>query len=480
MVPPAMHELVIRNVSILDGTGAPAAPGDLAVDDGRISAMGGGVGPGREEIDGEGLTLAPGFIDTHTHDDRAVAETLMAPKVSQGVTTVVTGNCGVSIAPMTLSGDPPPPMNLLGPRDAWRFPRVADYYAALDAAGMAVNAAFLVGHSTLRAGAMDRLDRPATAAEIAAMTDRLAEGLDAGAIGLSTGLEYPTATAATTEEVIALARPVAAAGGLYTTHLRDEAAGVEAALQEAFRIGREAGLPVIVSHHKTAGIANHGRTRDTLALIDRARRGQEIALDVYPYDACSTILRADFAKDARRVIVTWSTPHPEAQGRDLADIAAGWGLGEEEAIARLSPAGAVYFDMDEADVRRVLAHPMAMIGSDGIPGDAHPHPRLWGSFPRVLGRYVRQEKVLPLEDAVRRMTSLPADRFRLKDRGRIAEGFHADLVLFDPATVIDTATFDHPVSPAEGIRQVWVNGEAVWRDGKVTGARPGLALRRAA
>lgn len=474
-----MHELVIRNVSILDGTGAPAQPGDVAVDGGRIADMGGGVGPGREEIDGGGLTLAPGFIDTHTHDDLAVAETLMAPKVSQGVTTVVTGNCGVSLAPIALAADPPPPMNLLGPRGAWRFARVADYFAALDAAGMAVNAAFLVGHSTLRAGAMDRLDRPATAAEIAAMMARLGEGLDAGAIGLSSGLEYPTATAATTEEVISLARPVAAAGGVYATHLRDEAAGVEVALEEAFRIGREAGLPVIVSHHKTAGVANHGRTRATLALIDGARRGQEIALDVYPYDACSTILRADFAKDARRVIVTWSTPHPEAQGRDLAEIAARWGASEDDAIARLSPAGAVYFDMDETDVRRVLAHPMAMIGSDGIPGDAHPHPRLWGSFPRVLGRYVREEGLLPLAEAVRRMTSLPAERFRLKDRGRIVEAACADLVLFDPLTVIDTATFDRPVSPAAGIRTVWVNGVAVWRGGKVTGARPGLALRRA-
>jgi N-acyl-D-amino-acid deacylase len=475
-----MHDLVIRNVSMLDGSGAPATPGEVAVDAGWIAAIGEVRAPGREEIDGCGLTLAPGFIDTHTHDDRAVAETLMAPKVSQGVTTVVTGNCGVSIAPVALDGDPPPPMNLLGPRAAYRFPRVADYFAALDAAGMAVNAALLVGHSTLRAGAMDRLDRAATSAEIAAMTDRLVEGLDAGAIGLSTGLEYPTATAAPTAEVIALARPVAAAGGLYATHLRDEAAGVEAALEEAFRIGREAGLPVIVSHHKTAGLANHGRTRATLALFDRARRGQDVALDVYPYDACSTILRADFAQDARRVIVTWSTPHPQAQGRDLAEIAAGWGVSEAEAIGRLSPAGAVYFDMDEDDVRRVLAHPMAMIGSDGIPGDAHPHPRLWGSFPRVLGRYVRQEKLLPLEEAVRRMTSLPAERFRLKDRGRIAVGFHADLVLFDPATVIDTATFEAPVSPAEGIRQVWVNGAAVWRDGKVTGARPGQVLRRAA
>jgi N-acyl-D-amino-acid deacylase len=475
-----MHDLVIRNVSVLDGSGAPARPGEVAVDAGRIAAAGRVNAPGRVEINGGGLTLAPGFIDTHTHDDHAVAETLMAPKVSQGVTTVVTGNCGVSIAPITLDREPPPPMNLLGPRAAYRFARVADYFAALDAAGMAVNAAFLVGHSTLRAGAMDRLDRAATAAEIAAMTNRLQEGLDAGAIGLSTGLEYPTATAAPTEEVIALARPVAAAGGLYTTHLRDEAAGVEAALEEAFRIGREAGLPVIVSHHKTAGLANHGRTRATLALLDRARRGQDIALDVYPYDACSTILGADFARDARRVIVTWSTPHPQAKGRDLAEIATGWGLSEADAIERLSPAGAVYFDMDEADVRRVLSHPMAMIGSDGIPGDAHPHPRLWGSFPRVLGRYVRQEKLLPLEEAVRRMTSLPAERFRLTCRGRIAEGFHADFVLFDPATVIDTATFEAPASPAEGIRQVWVNGAAVWRDGRVTGARPGHVLRRAA
>lgn len=476
----SMFDLLVRNATIHDGTGAAAVSGDVAVAGGRIVAVGSVMGDARRTIDAEGLVLAPGFIDTHTHDDRVIGATLMTPKVSQGVTTIITGNCGVSLAPLTLAGEPPPPLNLLGRTADFRYPTVASYFTALEGGGMAVNAAFLVGHSSLRAGTMDRLDRPATAEERAAMRALLEEGMVAGAIGLSTGLEYPTATAAPEDEVTDLVRIASRFGGLYVTHLRNESDRVEEALEEAFRIGRDAGCPVIVSHHKTAGLANHGRTRSTLDLIDRARQAQEISFDVYPYDACSTILRADFAKDARRVIVTWSRSEPEAQGRDLSEIAAQWGVSEEQAIERLSPAGAVYFDMDEDDVRRVLSHPMAMIGSDGIPDDAHPHPRLWGSFPRILGRYVRQLKLLSLEEAIRRMTSLPAERFGLKDRGRIAQGAFADLVLFDPDVVLDTATFAAPVSPAAGIRQVFVNGQAVWADGKVTGARPGALLKRAA
>jgi N-acyl-D-amino-acid deacylase len=400
-------------------------------------------------------------------------------KVSQGVTTVIAGNCGVSLAPLTLDGVPPPPLDLLGGRDDYRFARFADYLAAIDAAPPATNIAAMVGHSTLRAGAMDRFDRAATADEVAAMRRRLGEGLAAGAIGFSTGLFYPPARHAPTEEVIALAEVAAAHGALYATHMRDEGDHVLDAIRESMRIGAEAGLPVILSHHKVAGIANHGRTVETLALVDEAIRRQPLGFDVYPYVAASTVLSAERVRVASRTLVTWSKPEPAMSGRDLADIARGWGVRPEDAVARLLPAGAIYFMMDEADVQRILRHPEAMIGSDGLPHDTHPHPRLWGSFPRVLGHYSRDLALFPLEEAVRRMTGLTAARFGLRDRGVLREGAFADVTIFDPAAIADRASFEAPTKPAAGVETVIVNGRCVWRAGAPTGARPGRALRRA-
>ena len=238
-------------------------------------------------------------------------------------------------------------------------------------------------------------------------------------------------------------------------------------------------MPVVISHHKCAGTRNHGRTRETLALIAAARERQSVALDVYPYVAGSTVLDARRLGEAERIIVTWSKARPECAGRDLDSIAAEMGVSRERAANALAPAGAIYFMMDEADVRRVLAFGHAMIGSDGLPHDAHPHPRLWGTFPRVLGHYVREVGLFPLEEAVRRMTGLPAAQFGLTDRGILRPGSYADLVLFDPDTIADRATFEAPTEPAAGIALVMVNGRAVWRDGAATGARPGRALRLA-
>lgn len=474
------YDVLLTGGMLIDGTGAPPRAADVALTGARIAALGNlADARAHERIDVAGKVVAPGFIDPHTHDDNALLRMPdMAMKVSQGVTTVVVGNCGVSLAPLSLRGDPPPPLDLLGDSGEYRFADFADYMDMLDAAPAAVNAACLVGHSSLRAGAMDRLDRAATPDELKAMALCLEAALEAGAIGLSTGLYYPPARQAPTEEIVALAKTVRRHDGLYTTHMRDESDRVLDALDEAFAIGRAAEVPVVISHHKVVGRANFGRTRKTLALIDEARRRQPVAIDVYPYIASSTVLHPDWFPRAQRILITWSKPHPEHNGRDLAEVAREMGLSLEGAAQRLQPAGAIYFAMDEDDLRRVLAWPEAMIGSDGLPHDIHPHPRLWGTFPRVLGHYSRDLGLFPLEEAVRRMTSLTAERFGLRDRGVVRAGAYADLVVFDRERVIDRATFEHPKSPASGIELVMVNGETVWKDGAATGARPGRALRR--
>jgi N-acyl-D-amino-acid deacylase len=260
--------------------------------------------------------------------------------------------------------------------------------------------------------------------------------------------------------------------------MRNEGEHVLDSLEESFAVGRAAGIPVVISHHKTIGRANFGRTAATLPVIAAAIEGQEVGLDAYPYIASSTVLSAGQAGRAAKVMVTWSKSAPEQAGRELAAIAADWGLSIEDAVNRLQPAGAIYWTMDEPDVQRVLSFPHTMIGSDGLPHDFHPHPRLWGTFPRVLGHYCRDLGLFTLEEAVRKMTGLPAARFGLSGRGAVATGAHADITVFDPAAVIDRATFEKPTTPAAGIEHVFVNGIPVWAEGKPSGERPGRALRR--
>jgi N-acyl-D-amino-acid deacylase len=385
----------------------------------------------------------------------------------------------VSLAPLA-GRDPTPPMNLLGDREWYRFATAADYMDAVDATRPAVNVALLCGHTTLRCGVMDRFDRAASAGEREAMGRTLDTALEQGCIGLSTGLAYPPAFNAPTEEVIALAARAAARGGLYVTHMRDEKEGVLESVRETLRIGREAGLPVVISHHKCSGRRNWGMSRESLALIAEARTSQTVNLDVYPYTASSTVLLADWVPDAERVLVTWSRPHPEHNGRDLAEVCAEWGVDTDEAVARLSPAGAIYFQMDDGDLERIMRFEDAMIGSDGLPHDEVPHPRLWGTFPRVLGHYCRERALFELEEAVRRMTGVTAAVFGFRDRGVLREGAFADLVLFDAERVIDRADFGAPKRIADGIDHVWVNGVETWRGSGVTGSRPGRVLRRGA
>lgn len=472
-------DLLIRNGDVVDGTGAARARADIGVRGDRIEAVGDlSQSSGAVEENATGRIVCPGFVDVHTHDDNSLLDRPdLFYKTSQGVTTVVIGNCGISLAPYTLTGDRPhPPLDLLGSK--FEFPRMSDFFDRLDAEPAATNAAVLCGHTTLRLGAMDSVDRPATDAEIDVMRDRLAEALDAGAVGMSTGLAYEPAMPAPTSEVLRLAELLGPAGALYTTHLRYEEERIEEAMEEAFLIGRESDAAVVLSHHKVAGKENFGKTRVTLPMIEKIRETQKVDLDVYPYHASSTVISAERIRKCSKVLITWSESHPEYAGRELAEIAAEMGCDPEEAAERLKPGGAIYFAMDEEDVRRVIEFPHSMVASDGLPNDKHPHPRLWGTFPRVLGRYSREIGLITLEDAVHRMTGLPASVFGLENRGALQPGNFADIVVFDPDTVIDRADFDHPTRPAAGIETVYSNGTAIVRNGELTGARPGRALRR--
>jgi len=473
-------DLVIRNGEVIDGSGAPRARLDVGIKGERIAAVAApGSLRGGREYDAAGRIVAPGFIDVHTHDDTALIDRPdMAMKASQGVTTVICGNCGASPAPYTRDSIPHF-LSLIVKRPANVAPTFDQFARKVETARPAINAAFLISHSTLRLCAMgEDLGRPASAPEIAQMRDLLDQSLEQGAIGMSSGLFYPPAMAATTDEVAGIARPLGARGGIYTAHMRDEGDGVLASMDETFEIGRRTGAPVVVSHHKCTGRANFGRMRETLPKFEQAMKTQRISFDVYPYIAGSTILHEAMLERAEKVLITWSDSVAGVGGRDLKDIAADWGVSVHEAVARLQPAGAIYFMLDEADVRRALSHPAAMVGSDGIPFDAHPHPRLWGTFPRVLGHYSRELKLFPLEQAVHRMTGLSAKNFGLTNRGIVRPGCYADICVFDPATIIDTASFEKPISAALGIDLVLANGVPVWRDGRSTGARPGRVLRR--
>ena len=474
------YHTLIRQALIIDGSNTPGYIADVGLRAGRIETIGDLAGAqGEHEIEASGRVLAPGFIDVHTHDDTVVIrQPQMLPKLSQGVTTVIVGNCGISASPVSLRGDPPDPMNLLGKAEAFVYPRFTDYRAAVENAEPALNVAALVGHTALRSNHMDDLQRSATPTEIALMRVQLHESLEAGALGLSTGLAYASAFNADTDEVLQLSEELTAFGAVYTTHLRSEFEPVLEAMDEAFQIGRHAKVPVIISHLKCAGAGNWGRSPQLLASLELAAKTHPVGCDCYPYAASSSTLDLKQVTDAFRITITWSTPHPEVGGRDLQDIAAEWDVSLMDAARRLQPAGAVYYGMDEADVRRILAHPLSMVGSDGLPEDPFPHPRLWGAFPRVLGHFSRDVGLFPLHTAVHKMTGLSAARFGLSERGEIREGHWADLVLFDPLRVRDVADFKQPQRAAEGIDGVWVNGVLSYSEGRANGRRSGRFLAR--
>lgn len=475
-----MLDLIITGGTVIDGTGSPRVRADVGVAQGRITAVGDLRGePARARHDATGRIVCPGFIDVHTHDDRLLLATPHGPhpKLTQGVTTVVTGNCGISLAPLVSAKTPPAPLDLLG-ADDWHYGRFGDYLDALQAARPAVNAVCLVGHSTLRVRHVADLGRPATPAEATSMAVDLAEALEAGASGLSTGLYYPPARAATAEEVIAVGAPLAAAHGILTMHLRDEADAIDDALREALHIGAALGVEAVLSHHKLIGQRNHGRSLQTLAAVDEAAAHQPVCMDCYPYNASSTMLLAARVGQSSEVLVTWSRGDPSAAGRSLFALARERSCTPEALVEQLTPAGAVYFAMHEDDVRRILAHPLTMVGSDGLAHDAVPHPRLWGTFPRVLGHYAREQHLFSLETAVHKMSGLSARRFGLAHRGTIAPGNAADLVVFDPDHVADRASFEHPTTPSTGIDAVFVNGQLACENGRTVHAHAGQVLRR--
>ncbi len=493
---PEHHDIVIRGGLVLDGTGAPGERADLGVRGDRIATVGAieAEATAGETIDASSLAVAPGFIDVHSHDDILVlAEPDLTGKSMQGVTTVVNGNCGSGVVPQRL-----PTGNL---RQAGVDPAVVPgwddhggYLAAIEAQPASINVAQLIGLGTLRGGVIGSSteQRPATDEEIDAMRAVVSEGLHVGAVGVSTGLIYEPGRYVSTEEIIAVSEPLRDLGGLYASHVRGEGETLLQAHAEAIAIGEALGRPVEISHHKASGRSVWGRVGESLAQIEAAQaRGVEVHADQYPYTAGSTRLGAMVQNDfftsggmtGADILLAAVPGQPDLEGVSVADLSERWDLPAEDAAKRLVEEEdgnviAIAFMMDEADVRTVMRHPSTMIGTDGIGWGSRPHPRHFGSYPRILGYYVRDEGVLTLEEAVHKATGMPAAKFALTDRGVIREGAYADLVLFDPETVAEVSTYEDPRRAPEGMPFVFVNGEAVVRDGEHTHARVGRVLRR--
>jgi len=528
-----MLDIKIEGATVIDGTATAGGRADVGIRDEAIV----GLGDLSRESAGRTLTasgkvVTPGFIDMHSHSDWALwANRRAESKIRQGVTTEVVGNCGFSPAPVSTEHlDDLRGFALALPRGLdFRWRTVEEYLDAFDADGTALNTVQLIGHGALRIAAMGFARRSPTAAELHDMQRELARGMEAGAWGLSTGLIYAPGSYAETDEIIALAHVAARHRGLYATHIRGEGATLLDAVREAIRVGREADLRVQISHIKAAGRPNWGKMTAALGLIDAAvADGLDVMADVYPYTASSTLLRTLLpawaleggvdamkrrlaAVDARARIRDELTVSPtgqslvdrvgwdnvmisscprrrEAEGRRLSELAMAWGMDPFDVAAELlaaddGQAHVVMFQLDERDLRSALAHPRVLIGSDGSAlaphgelGEGKHHPRSYGTFPRVLGRYVRDERLLSLPQAVHKMTALPARRLGLHDRGVIRVGAKADLVVLDSRVVADLATYEDPHRYPLGIEHVLVNGRFVIRDGQHTGNLPGRLL----
>ena len=455
-----VFDVLIINGEVFDGSGNASIKQDIAIIGDKIVKLGNlKAYDAIDVIDAHGLIVAPGFIDVHTHDDLEVLRNPpMLNKISQGVTSVIIGNCGISASPYFSDKTPIDPINLLGEQGEFTFPQLSDFITQFNNVRPHINVAALVGHTSLRAQVMNDLTLEASEAQIAQMIDLLNLALIQGAKGLSTGLAYHNAKAASSSEIQALVSTLNAHNAIYSTHLRTEFDGIIDALDEAFSIGKHGNVPVVISHLKCAGKDNWGRAPEVIEHIEQNRKTQKISCDCYPYNASSSTLDLAQVTEDFDIFITWSQPHPEKSEQSLATIAKQWQVSLMEAAKRLQPAGAVYHGMLEDDVRQFLQLSFSMIGSDGLPCDPHPHPRLWGTFPRVLGHYSRDHKILALAQAIHKMTGLSATEFNLKQRGFIREGYYADIVLFDANTVQDVASFTEPVAISQGIEKVWVNG----------------------
>lgn len=454
-------DFLIIDSEVADGSGGTVNKQDVAIKGDKIVAIGNLKHlHAKKVIDARGFVLAPGFIDVHTHDDlELLRNPAMTNKISQGVTSVIIGNCGISASPYQSALLPPDPINLLGKVEEFIFSSLQAYIDQFNLVNPFVNAAALVGHTSLRAQVMDDLSRPATNTEVGHMVTLFTHALAQGAKGLSTGLAYKNAQSASHSEVAALVNQLEAFNGIYSTHLRTEFDHIIAALDEAFLVAKQAKVPLVVSHLKCAGVNNWGRAEEISTHIEQSQKTQRISCDCYPYHASSSTLDINQVSEDFDIFITWSDTHPEKAKQTLKAIAAQWQVSLHEAAQRLQPAGAVYHGMNEDDVRKFVSLPYSMIGSDGLPCDPHPHPRLWGTFPRMLGRYCRDEQLLSLSQTVHKMTGLSATEFQLTQRGFIRQGYYADLVLFNAETIVDVADFENPVAISKGIEKVWVNGQ---------------------
>jgi N-acyl-D-amino-acid deacylase len=492
---PATYDLLIRNARIVDGTGSPWYRGDIALRGESIARIASRIeGPAARTIDAGGHVVAPGFIDIHTHARRGIFDVPTADNyVRQGVTTLIEGPDGSSPLP------------------------IKPFLERVAALHITPNFALFVGQGTVRDQVIGSVNRKATPDEIEKMRGLVRQGMLDGAFGLSSGLFYVPGTFTPTAEVIELAKVAGSMGGIYISHMRDEASGILNSVRETIEIGEKGGLPTQVTHHKVIGKANWGKSVDTLRLIDEARaRGVDATIDQSPYTTSSTSIqggrqevlkrlqnpsmRSELQKETARIILEergggdpqnvqlarcdWD---PSLAGKRLGDVTKGRGLPvtiENAAdtalwIVERGGCSGIFHAIEEEDLQRILRHPATMIGSDGeIPifGTANPHPRSYGTFVRVLGRYVRELKVITLEDAVRKMSAFPAQRIGLADRGVLREGMKGDIAIFNPDTIRDLATFERPHQYAEGVDYVIVNGQVAFEGGKMTAARPGRIL----
>ncbi|MBN4064711.1 D-aminoacylase [Dehalococcoides mccartyi] len=495
-----MLDLIIKGATVVDGSGSAGVVLDVGIEGDKIVAIAPNIdAESAETLDANGLVLAPGFIDVHSHDDfHVLIEPEVRHNILQGITTVIVGNCGFGAAGSAAGKIQMKAINEPSP-DLPDWTGYAGYLEEVDKTSPILNVAVLIGHHTARREAMGGVeDRAPSESELAGMIENVTEGMEAGAVGMSTGLVYEPGRYASTDEIVTLAKVVGERGGLYVSHMRDEGGGLLDSVRETLHIGEASGAAVEISHHKSVGKANWGKVTQSLEMIENAvAQGRDVTADQYPYTARSTMLFAlvqngtfvagdggPMGHSEPSEVLLCSVPgEPGFEGRTLQSFVEEFDLPGEEAANKLLSdySGDILvaaFGMDEGDVRMVMAHSSTMIGTDGLDRGSKPHPRAWGTYPRILGKYVREEGVISLENAIYKMTHMPASKFGIANRGLVKEGYFADLVLFDPDTVIDGATYENSRVGPKGMPHVIVNGEFAVRDGKHAGSRTGRALRR--